>query len=201
MIDMVSAYKAMEGLIPQMKGMVHRCHHCELDTGKCPYMEEDQEEQLCHYPRIIEDAMETMMYQEDLLRKATGVTWEDGRPLLPHEEDPAQGQKYNSISDEILENVLTKAGVLKERKAAWENDCKRIFVCEALGNPFEIEWWINLCYLRINGTIIPFHWVHETDTWPGDGIRRELKFQNAPDRWMHPGDIVAILPLEYRKEE
>ena len=201
MVDMVATYRAMAGLAQQMKGASFRCFNCELNTGNCPFMEEDPDEQFCDVPKLLQSTMDTMLYQEELLKKATGITWQDGRPVMPHEEDPAEGQKYNSISDDKLEKVLTKAGVLKERKAAWENDCKRIFVCEALGNPFEIEWWINLCYLRINGTIIPFHWVHETDTWPGDNMRRQLKFQNDPDRWMNPGDIVAILPLEYRQRD
>lgn len=207
MVDMVAVYKALSELKDLNPDLIV-CRNCELElsTGHCPYrMTEDEgmdiEEHFCKVHQIIQDTMDTIQYQEELLKKATGITWKDGHPVMPHEEESEQKGKYNSIGYDQLKKVLTDAGVLRKCEPAWEYDCERRLFCESVDGPFEIEWWINLCYLKINGTIVPFHWVRITDTWPGNGIRTELKFQNSPDRFMNPGDIVAILPLSYRQKE
>ena len=109
-------------------------------------------------------------------------------------------RKYNNISKEDLEKVLIKAGVFR----AWEpeppNDISRIVICEALGQMFQIEWWINQCYLLIGHMKMSFHWVRVDTTWPWWEYRRELHFENSPRRPFEPSDLVAVLGIEYSAE-
>jgi hypothetical protein len=109
-------------------------------------------------------------------------------------------RKYNNIGREELEAVLTKAGVFKGWNEKPENDISRIAHCEALGQKFDIEWWINQCYLKIGHMQMMFHWVRVDTTWPWYQYRTELHFENSIRRWMEPGDIVAVLGIEYHKD-
>ena len=109
-------------------------------------------------------------------------------------------QKYNSISKEALQAVLQKAGVFKGWEKEPANDIPRIAYCEALGMEFEIEWWINLCYLRIGHMQMGFHYVRVDTTWPWHEYRTELHFENSIRRPLEPADTVAVLGIEYRQD-
>ena len=105
-------------------------------------------------------------------------------------------RKYNNISREDLEKVLTNAGVFK----GWDappNDIARIAHCEAPGQKFDIEWWINQCYLKIGHMQMMFHWVRVGGTWPWYQYRTELHFENRPFRPLEDNDTVAVLGIEY----
>ena len=106
-------------------------------------------------------------------------------------------QKYNNISREDLEKVLIAAGVFKgwnTPEAAY--DIARIAHCEALGLKFDVEWWINQCYLVIGNMRMLFHWVRIDTTWPWYEYQRELHFENSLNLTGNPA-IVAVLGIEY----
>ena len=108
-------------------------------------------------------------------------------------------QKYNNISREDLEKVLIAAGVFKgwnTPEAAY--DIARIAHCEALGLKFDVEWWINQCYLIIGNMRMLFHWVRIDTTWPWHEYQRELHFENSLNLIGNPA-IVAVLGIEYRE--
>ena len=107
-------------------------------------------------------------------------------------------RKYNNIGREELEAVLTKAGVFKGWNEQPENDISRIAHCEALGQKFDIEWWINQCYLVIGNMRMLFHWVRIDTTWPWYEYQRELHFENSLNLAGNPA-IVAVLGIEYRE--
>ena len=109
-------------------------------------------------------------------------------------------RKYNNISKEDLEKVLIKAGVFRAWAPEPPNDISRIVICEALGQMFQIEWWINQCYLLIGHMKMPFHWVRVDTTWPWWEYRRELHFENSLRRPFEPSDLVAVLGIKYSAE-
>ena len=106
-------------------------------------------------------------------------------------------REYNSIGKETLQDVLQKAGVFKGWEAVPACECARIAYCEALGQEFEIEWWINQCYLRIGHMQMMFHWVRVDTTGPWLEYKRELHFENSLRRPFEPSDLVAVLGIEY----
>ena len=106
-------------------------------------------------------------------------------------------RKYNNISKEDLEKVLIKAGVFRAWEPERPNDISRIVTCEALGQIFQIEWWINQCYLRIGHMQMMFHWVRVDTTWPWWEYKRELHFENSLRRPFESSDLVAVLGIEY----
>ena len=62
-------------------------------------------------------------------------------------KEPKTERKYNCITREELEKVLTDAGVFKGWIEPDQYGYCRKAQCDALGQEFEIEWWCNQCYL------------------------------------------------------
>ena len=135
---------------------------------------------------------------------------EDNRRFVPDEvfeteEEAGEAiafltSRYSGTEGPLTYPVLTKAGVFKGWNEQPENDISRIAHCEALGQKFDIEWWINQCYLKIGHMQMMFHWVRVDTTWPWYQYRTELHFENSIRRWMEPGDTVAVLGIEYHKD-
>ena len=117
-------------------------------------------------------------------------------------KEPSTERKYNCITREELEKVLTDAGVFKGWIEPDQYGYCRTAQCEALGQEFEIEWWCNQCYLKIGNAQILFLWCYEDTTWPGYNWKRELFFANKPcGGWLHGHEqIVALIPTEWRKK-
>jgi len=64
----------------------------------------------------------------------------------------------------------------------------RVLKFYALDKYYEIEWWINLCYLHIDGVQVLFHRCNIDGCWP-NYYKNNLNFY-------YNNDKIAVLPIE-----
>jgi hypothetical protein len=99
------------------------------------------------------------------------------------------------IAREELEQLLSKSDGIKI--IGWINPDKygfaRDFKFLVKDKEYIIEWWTNLCELKVDGLIIPFTNVYLDDTWPNNS-KLNLQFYNGKS------SPCAILPVEFYEE-